>query len=242
MFEFEFIKDLIAIILINIILSGDNAVVIALASRHLPPKQQKQAIFWGSFGAIALRVVLTFVAVFLLQVPLLQFVGALLLVWIAYKLLNDNHDSGEEIEASGGLMKAIKTVIVADFIMSLDNVVAVAGIAGTNIPLIVIGLGISIPLIIWGSQLLMMLMNRFPIIIWAGAGLLAWTAGEMILKDQIMHRYVLHYLGAFEWIVPLSITVALLTVCRLKQLKKGPAEDSGGEADKAESLRKAEGN
>ena len=154
----EFIIGLLKIILINIVLSGDNAVVIALACRKLPREQQKLAVFWGSVGAIVLRVVLTFVAVELLQIPFLKIVGGLLLVWIAVNLLRGDEET--DLKASSTLFGAIRTIILADFIMSLDNVVAVAGIAGNNLLLIIVGLTISIPLIIWGSQLLMKLMDQ----------------------------------------------------------------------------------
>ncbi|WP_085524628.1 TerC family protein [Tuberibacillus sp. Marseille-P3662] len=182
------IIGLLEIILINIILSGDNAVVIALACRNLDEKYQKKAVFYGSFGAIALRIVLTFVAVYLLQIPLLNFVGGLLLLYIAVDLLKG--DDNEDIEGSSNLFGAIRTIIVADLIMSLDNVVAVAGAANGNIVLIIIGLAVSIPLIIWCSQLLMTLMDKFPIIVIIGAALLGYTAGEMMLKDKAVGGFI----------------------------------------------------
>lgn len=183
----EFLLGLFEIILINIVLSGDNAVVIAMACRNLDVKYQKKAIFIGTFGAIALRVVLTFVAVYLLEIPFLNFIGGVLLLWIAINLLKDNGE--EDIEANSNLFGAIKTIIIADLVMSLDNIVAVAGAANGNIPLIIIGLAISIPLIIWGSQLLMAIMEKYPIIVIGGAALLGYTAGEMINKDQIMGQF-----------------------------------------------------
>lgn len=170
------------IIMINILLSGDNAVVIALASRNLPPKQQKQAILFGSFGAIALRIVLTFFAVVLLSFPYLKIIGGLLLVWIGIKMLIPESDE-EDLEGHSGLWPAIKTIIVADFVMSLDNVLGVAAAAKGNTVLLVLGLAISIPLIIYGSTLVLKLMERFGFVVVLGAGLLGWVAGEMLVTD-----------------------------------------------------------
>ncbi|MFC3885146.1 TerC family protein [Bacillus songklensis] len=184
----EFILNLLEILLINIVLSGDNAVVIALACRNLEEKHQKKAVFFGTLGAVVLRVGLTFVAVFLLTIPFLNFIGGLLLLWIAIKLLKD--EEGENVRAGSSLASAIKTIIMADLVMSLDNIVAVAGAANGNIVLIIAGLIISIPLIIWGSQLLMKIMERFPIIVIIGAGLLGYTAGEMMLKDKAIGHII----------------------------------------------------
>jgi YjbE family integral membrane protein len=177
------------IIMINILLSGDNAVVIALASRSLPPQQQKQAILFGSIGAIVLRIVLTFFAVALLTLPFLKIVGALLLIWIGIKMLVQNEEE-TQLDAHSNLIAAIKTIIVADFVMSLDNVIGVAAAAKGNTLLLVIGLAISIPLIIYGSTLVLKLMNRFGFIVVAGAGLLGWVAGEMLVTDPILHLWV----------------------------------------------------
>jgi YjbE family integral membrane protein len=178
----EFWIALAQIIVINIVLSGDNAVVIALASRSLPPAQQKKAIIFGSVGAIALRLVLTFFAVFLLAQPYLKVVGAALLLWIGVGLLKGN-DDGSDLKAHANLASAIKTIIVADLVMSLDNVIGVAAAAKGNVPLLVIGLVISIPLIIYGSTMILKLMDRFPVIITCGAALLGWVAGEMATSD-----------------------------------------------------------
>ncbi len=178
----DFWIALVQIILINIVLSGDNAVVIALACRSLPPQQQKRAIIAGSVGAIVLRIVLTFFAVYLLELPYLKLVGAVALVWIGIGLLK-GEDDDEELEGHSGLAAAIKTIIVADLVMSLDNVIGVAAAAKGNVVLLVVGLVVSIPLIIYGSTLILKLMARFPVIITIGAGLLGWVAGEMALSD-----------------------------------------------------------
>ena len=173
------------IIGVNIILSGDNAVVIALAARSLPQKQQKQAIIWGSAAAIVMRVVLTFFAVALLTLPWLKIIGSLLLFWIGIKLLI-SEEGDEEIAASDQLLAAIKTILLADLVMSLDNVIAVAAAAGGSYLLLILGLAISIPLVIFGATLLLKLMERFPVIITIGAGLIGWVAGEMLVADMAL--------------------------------------------------------
>jgi YjbE family integral membrane protein len=184
----EFWLALSQIIMINIVLSGDNAVVIALASRSLPPAQQKQAILFGSVGAIVLRIVLTFFAVYLLSLPYLKLVGAALLLWIGIGLLK-GEDDDTDLVGHAHLGGAIKTIIVADLVMSLDNVIGVAAAAKGNTVLLVIGLAVSIPLIIYGSTLILKLMTRFPMIITIGAGLLGWVAGEMALSDPAISNW-----------------------------------------------------
>jgi len=177
------------IIMIDILLGGDNAVVIALACRKLPPKQRTQGILWGTAGAILLRVVLIFFALTLLAIPYLKLVGAVLLVWIGIKLLApDDDDDHGTIASSDKLWAAVKTVIVADLVMSVDNVIAIAGAAESvggdhKMPLVIFGLLVSIPIIVWGSQLVMKLMDRFPAIITIGGMLLGWIAGTMAVTD-----------------------------------------------------------
>lgn len=206
----EFWIALSQIILINIVLSGDNAVVIALACRSLPPKQQKAAILFGSVGAIVLRVVLTFFAVYLLTLPYLKLVGAALLLWIGVGLLKGD-DGEENLESHANLAAAIKTIVVADLVMSLDNVIGVAAAAKGNVPLLVFGLVISIPLIIFGSTLILKLMSRFPVIITLGAGLLGWVAGEMALTDPStaafveQHHYLHNVLPALGAVVVVAV-------------------------------------
>jgi len=172
-----------SIILANIVLSGDNAVVIAMAARSLPPKQQRKAIIWGSGAAIVMRIVLTLIAVEMLKWPYLKIVGALLLLYIGISLLREDEGNGEEHTQEGGMMAAVRTILIADLVMSLDNVLAVAAAAKGNTPLLIIGLAVSIPLIIFGSTLLLKVMERFPIIITLGAALLGFLAGEMLLTD-----------------------------------------------------------
>ncbi|MEH7209971.1 TerC family protein [Priestia megaterium] len=205
-----FILGLISVIFINIILSGDNAVVIALACRNLPELQRKKAVVLGSVGAIILRVLLTFVAVKLLAIPYMQVVGGALLLWIALSLLK-GEDEGE-VKGGNSLISAIKTIVVADLVMSLDNVVAVAGVAHGNITLIIIGLLVSIPLIVWCSQLLMKIMQKFPIIVYIGSALLAYTAGEMILKDKGLEPYLGHLTNMGHLALPVGLAVIVLVV------------------------------
>ncbi|MBK7463123.1 MAG: TerC family protein [Betaproteobacteria bacterium] len=171
------------IILIDIVLSGDNAVVIALACRNLSPELRKTGIFWGVAGAISLRVVLTVFAALVMNLPWLKLVGGLLLVWIAVKLMLPEEADGHDIKASGNLWGAVKTIIVADFVMSLDNVIAVAGAAHGSLPLLLFGLAVSIPLIVWSSQLILHWMERWPSIVLFGAALLGYVAGQMIFSD-----------------------------------------------------------
>jgi YjbE family integral membrane protein len=192
--DFALWKALGAIIWVNLLLSGDNAVVIALAARSLPARQQKLAVFWGSAAAIVLRVLLTVFAVALLQQPWLKLVGGLLLLWIGIKLLVPE-DDGEDIAASDNLLQAVKTILVADLVMSLDNVIAVAaaadqGPAGAKILLLIVGLSLSVPIVIFGSTLMLHLMERYALIITLGAGLLGWIAGELMATDPALGEWV----------------------------------------------------
>jgi YjbE family integral membrane protein len=197
----EFWIGLMKIIWINIILSGDNAVVIALAARSLPPHQQRMAVLWGSGAAVAMRIALTVVAVQLLALPYLQIVGGLLLLWIGVQLLGDEDEGEGEAKEHGTLGAAIRTILIADLVMSLDNVIAVAAAAKGSLTLLILGLAISIPLVIFGSTLMIKLMERFPIIIVLGAGLIGWVGGETIISDTVLKDVVaslpwLHYAAA----------------------------------------------
>ncbi|MBS0340868.1 MAG: TerC family protein [Proteobacteria bacterium] len=224
----DFWVALSQIILINIVLSGDNAVVIAMASRALPPAQQKKAIIFGSVGAIVLRVVLTFFAVYLLTLPYLKLVGAALLLWIGVGLLQ-GEDGEENLEGHSGLFAAIKTIVVADLVMSLDNVVGVAAAAKGNVPLLVFGLVISIPLIIFGSTIILKLMSRFPIIITAGAALLGWVAGEMAMSDPAIHHWA-EQQHMLHWLVPGLGAVLVVVVGKwLAGRTPAPKADEAGE-------------
>ncbi|MFH5182794.1 TerC family protein [Paenibacillus sp. TAB 01] len=207
------------IMLINIVLSGDNAVVIALASKNLPLHQRKQAIWWGAFGAIGLRLILTIVAVYVLTVPYIQAAGSLLLLYIAIKLLIDDEGEAHVKEAST-LGKAVWTIIVADFVMSLDNVLAIAAKADNNLTVIILGIGLSVPIIVWGSTLVMNLLTRFPVLVYIGAGILGYTAGEMFVKDEIVADMLLHNFP--HWIVPIVTTILVIGVGLAKKLSAKP--------------------
>ncbi len=193
----EFLAALGSIMFINLILSGDNAVVIALASRNLPHEQRRKAVFWGSLGAVVLRIGLTVVAAFLLTVPYLQFAGGLALLYIAVKLIAD--DKGEvKCHEASCLSEAIKVILIADVIMSLDNVLAIAGVADGSWLLLSIGLAMSIPLVVFGSQLILTLMDRFPVIIYIGAAILGWTAAKMVVGDEAVGPLLAAYALVIE--------------------------------------------
>ena len=180
---------LLKIIGVNLILSGDNAVVIALAARSLPQKQQKAAVLWGSGAAVVMRIILTIFAVALLTLPWLKLIGSLLLFWIGVKLLIPEEEEAN-VDASENLIAAIKTILIADLVMSIDNVIAVAAAAGGSMTLLILGLAISIPLVIFGSTLLLHLMERWPIIITIGGGLLGFVAGEMLVTDPALKDWL----------------------------------------------------
>jgi YjbE family integral membrane protein len=201
--------------LINIVLSGDNAVVIALASKNLPIEQRRKAIWWGAFGAIALRLILTVVAVQLLELPYIQAGGSILLLWIAIKLLIDEEGEANVREAST-LGKAIWTIILADFVMSLDNVLAIAAKANNDLLVIILGIGLSIPIIIWGSTMVMKLLHKYPIFVYLGAGILGYTAGEMFVSEDIVMEYF-HY-EALHWIIPIATTLIVLVAGAIKKI------------------------
>lgn len=198
----DFWIGLVKIIWINIILSGDNAVVIALAARSLPPEQQRKAILFGSGAAVVLRILLTVVAARLLELSFLQIIGGVLLLWIGYQLLSgDDEGDGAHHKGTGTMLAAIRTILIADLVMSLDNVIAVAATAQGNMVLLILGLAISIPLVIFGSTLMIRLMERFPIIVTLGAALIGWVGGETVVNDNLVHGYTmahpwLHYVAA----------------------------------------------
>ncbi len=197
----DFWIGLVKIIWINIILSGDNAVVIALAARSLPPHQQKKAIFWGSGAAVVLRIALTVIAAWLLGLSFLQIVGGCLLLWIGVQLLGQEEEEEGGTTEQSGLMTAVRTILIADLVMSLDNVIAVAAAAKGSMLLLILGLAISIPLVIFGSTLMIKLMERFPIIVTLGAALIGWVGGEtivsdIVLKDAVAANPWLHYTAA----------------------------------------------
>ena len=206
----QFWTGLGQIILINIVLSGDNAVVIALAARSLPPRQQKQAILWGSGAAVVMRIILTIVAVELLRLPFLKIVGGLLLLWIAVQLMLPEQEGGGDAKAGVGFWAAMRTILIADLVMSLDNVIAVAAAAKGSLTLLILGLAISIPLVIFGSTLLLKVMERYPIIITIGAALLGWVAGEMFVTDPLVKAWVDQAAAMLHWAGPAAGAVLVV--------------------------------
>ncbi len=222
----DFWIGLIKIIWINIILSGDNAVVIALAARSLPAEQQRKAIFWGSGAAVVLRIALTVVAAKLLELSFLQIVGGLLLLWIGVQLLSEEEEDDGHAKEHGSLMAAVRTILIADLVMSLDNVIAVAAAARGSTTLLMLGLAISIPLVIFGSTLMIKLMERFPIIVTLGAALIGWVGGETIVGDVALKGFMalnpwLHYVAAA------SGAALVVVLGRALQHRHGSGQTSG---------------
>jgi YjbE family integral membrane protein len=198
------------IVVINILLSGDNAVVIALACRNLPQHQRRWGVFWGAIGAIVLRIILTFFAVSLLQLSWLKMVGGVLLVWIGIKLIaEEDGEGGHDVQASDRLMAAVRTVVIADLVMSIDNVLGVAAAAKGSLLLLVFGLVVSVPLVIGGAQLIMRLIERFPVLIVAGGGLLGYVAGELIVDDSAIVDWVHVHAPWLGWVAPV-VGIALV--------------------------------
>lgn len=229
----QFWLAVLQIIAIDIVLGGDNAVVIALACRRLPDKQRKLGIFWGVAGAIVLRVVLIFFALNLLTIPYLKVAGAALLVWIGIKLLQPESEGSHEVDASTTLLGAIKTIIVADAVMSLDNVIAIAGAAKDEISLVIFGLVISVPIIVWGSQLVMRVMDRYPVTIAIGAGLLGWIAGDMAVTDVVTKEWVDVNANFLHWIAPAAMAIVVIaagkTLAARKRVEARPIVDLADE-------------
>ncbi len=238
----EFWIALLQIIGVNIILSGDNAVVIALAARSLPPGQQKKAVAWGSGAAVVMRIGLTIVAVELLRLPYLKLVGAALLLWIALQLLLPEEEGEGHAEASGNLASAIRTILLADLVMSLDNVIAVAAAAKGSTTLLVLGLAISIPLVVFASTLLLKLMSRFPVIITIGAALLGWVAGEMAISDPAVKNWIdsnaayLHY--AAPALGAIGVVLFGTWVARRAEARQAAALDLGAPAHVATGVHR----
>lgn len=231
-FDAQFWLALLQIIGINIILSGDNAVVIALACRSLPPKQQKWGIILGAGAAVVLRVIFTIFIVYLLTIPYLKFAGGLLLFWIGYKLMLPQDDHGE-VESGANLWAAVRIVLIADAVMSLDNVIAVAAAAKGSIVLLVIGLVISVPLVVYGATLLITLINRWPVIIPGGAALIGYIGAEVIITDPALEPWInanMHWLHSAG---PLLGAIGIVVVGRMVAPPSAPATMSQAVADDA---------
>ncbi|MCR8635994.1 TerC family protein [Paenibacillus radicis (ex Xue et al. 2023)] len=216
-FTSEFWSALLAIVVIDLVLAGDNAIVIGLSARNLPRDQQKKVILWGTVGAIVVRSVLTLVVVWLLKIPGLLLLGGLLLIYIAYKLLVEEKKHG--VESAASLWAAIKTIIIADTVMGLDNVLAVAGAAHGDFVLVVLGLLISVPIVVWGSTLILKWVERYPIIIFIGSGVLAWTASKMIVDEPFLKGFF-DVNPVLKWGLVVVIVAGVLVLGKVKQQKR----------------------
>ena len=226
------------IILVNIVLSGDNAVVIALAARSLPEAQRKLAVVWGSVAAIVMRIVLTIVAVEILRLPYLKLVGSGLLFWLAVQLLVPEEENGEGIAEHNRLLPAIRTILLADLVMSLDNVIAVAAAARGNTALLIAGLAISIPLVIFGSTLILRLMDRFPLIITLGAALLGFVAGEMLVTEPVLQSWFAEVsLEGLDEAIPITAAVLVVIGGRWLARRKAVAPELVDLADNDEASK-----
>ncbi len=236
LFSYAALLSLAQIIGVNIVLSGDNAVVIALAARSLPPSQQKKAIVWGSVAAIIMRIILTFAAVALLQSPYLRLVGAIVLLWIGVKLLDTNEsEEGDEIESSSNVMAAVRTILIADLVMSLDNVLAVAAASMGNDVLLIIGLATSIPLVVFGAKMLIRLIGRFPIIITVGGALIGYVAGEMAVTDIAVKDWVDANMHALHYVAPISAAILTLAIGKIMNMRGRTASAPTPEAERMQA-------
>ncbi|ANB57357.1 integral membrane, YjbE family protein [Anoxybacillus sp. B7M1] len=217
---------LIKIIAIDIILSGDNAIVIAMATRKLPKEQQNKAIFWGTGGAVILRILFAAIIVFLLKIPFVHLAGGLLLLWIAYKVLVE-HEETANIQSSDRLLKAIWTIIVADAVMSLDNVVAVAGASEGHVGMIAFGVAISIPIMIFGSKAIVAIMEKHVWITYIGSGILAWTGGKMMMEDEGFTSFLHLPKGPLSYAIAAGLTIFVLALAYLTNKKAEAQREKG---------------
>lgn len=234
--DWELLTRLGGVVFVNLILSGDNAVVIALAVRRLPGRQRRLAIFWGTAGAVGLRLLFAAVVTFLVGIPFLQAAGGLLLLWIAWKLVNDDAQPAGHVKAGQGLWDAVKIVMVADAVMSLDNVIALVGASGGEFWLLAVGVAMTIPLVVWGASLLSYLLDRFPVLAYAGAGLLVYITVEMVFADRGLAPY-LHDYESLAWIIGLGAMLAFIAVAWLWQMVKRGFRRAGRRAEPAPKAR-----
>ena len=209
LFSGDFLLSLFSIVLIDLVLAGDNAIVIGMAARNVPLAHRRRAIMFGMGGAIIVRMIATVCVVWLLQVPGLLLAGGLLLLWIAYKLLAEDQGSKHEIDAKDSLIDAVKTIVIADAVMGIDNVLGVAGAAQGSIILVAMGLMISVPIIIWGSTLFITCVEKYPIVIYGGAGILAWTAAKMIVGEPLLNDLFQPF-PAMQWMVMAAAVAGVL--------------------------------
>lgn len=225
-FSVEFFSALAAIIVIDLVLAGDNAIVIALAARNLPRHLQRKAILWGTIGAIVARALMTMVVVSLLKIPGLMVVGGLALLWIAYRLLAaDGGDGHADISPGMGFWGAMKTIVVADAVMGLDNVLAVGGAAQGSFLLVMLGLAISIPIVVWGSTLILGWIERYPSIIYAGAAVLAWTAAKMLTGEPALKEWFAEH-PAVTWVLYATAITGVIGLGYLRQRRTTTSRDA----------------
>ncbi|BBH21254.1 membrane protein [Paenibacillus baekrokdamisoli] len=226
LFSFEFFSALLTIVFIDLILAGDNAIVIGLAARKLPKDQQTKAVIWGTVGAVVIRAVATLLVVYLLDIPWLMLAGGILLLWIAYKLLVDQND--HDIKAGNTLWQSVWTIIIADAAMGVDNVIAVAGAAHGHVLLVIIGLLISIPIVVWGSTLFLKIINRLPWIVYVGSGVLAYTAAKMITHEERLEGiFASNPLFKWSFMIVVVITIILAGLWKNNtRSKQGATEKS----------------
>ncbi len=221
----EFWVAAFQIIVINLLLSGDNAIVIALACRNLPPNQQKWGVIWGAAAAVVLRIILTFFAIQLLTLPWLKLVGGVLLIWIGVKLIADDSGGEHEVKASDKLLAAVWTILVADLVMSVDNVLGVAAAAKGSLLLLVFGLVLSVPIVIGGSRIIMRLIERFPLLVVAGGGLLDYVAAEMMITDPVVADWVKAQGFWIQWVAPIvGILLVIGPAYWLKRRNRDPVD------------------
>jgi YjbE family integral membrane protein len=231
--DFDLLRAVFSIVVIDLVLSGDNAVVIGMAAHALPPRQQRQAILWGAVGAVGLRVLFTAMAAVLLGIPLLQAVGGAVLIWIALKLLRDEEQQ-HTVKHGATLFEAIRTIVLADVVMSLDNILAVGGAAHGNLALLIFGLCLSMPIILFGSGLVATLMNRLPWLVYLGAAVLVYTGVEMILKDALV-RPLYPHVAWFEVTVILLVVAATLGLAHWLNKRRRTRSEPAGEPRRATS-------
>jgi len=230
----DYLGPIFQILVINLVLSGDNAVVIAMACRRLPRELQNKGIFWGTAGAVVFRVILTFIAAWLITFPLLEFIAGLLLVWIGIKLVVKDEEE-HDIKTGDSLIDAVKVIIFADFIMSLDNVLGVAAAAGGNFIILVIGIALSIPIVVFGSKTIMFLMEKWPVIIYLGAGVIGYTAGEIMISDKMVQK-IIDMPDIVHMVVPYVVAGVVLFAGYLFNRKRGQENVGGcGERNRVEN-------
>lgn len=225
--DFDFVRQVLEIILIDLVLSGDNAVVIGMAARRLPAEQQRRAILFGGLAAVVLRIIFTIAAALLLGIPLLRFTGGLLLIWIAVRLLRSG--GGEEhVREGNNLLDAIRVIVIADVVMSLDNMLAVGAASHGNLGLLIFGLVLSIPILLFGSSVVAGLINRYPWLLWVGAAVLARVAGQMIVEDPIIHPFFewLPYAGLVFPIIVVVLTLGYVWLTHRRGTRAGDREES----------------